>query len=267
MTTAARQAIAVALVERRKAVEKAKAQVFGEMTARGMLMSGRTVVLVRELLDHEYMVRAQVAWQTWLRALATQSEVVTTDLRGELLAEIERVLNAESQDLPGHLADARVRTNDAGTNPVQATADMRTRALNWAAAEIDFAILEATSKHARGPERATFNFYGTVGAVLTGPGASASVTITADQRHSIITALTTVKEALSASHELDPIQRGQLVELADDAASEARKDQPNGHRLRGALTGLAMAIQTLGSASEAYKLLRGAAALIGLNLP
>lgn len=215
LTNTARRAIAVALAERRDAVPRARAQIFES----GALRSSRTMLLVRDLVANEYLLRAQLAWQTWLRALATQSDVVTTDLRTQLLAEIERVLDAESQDLPSLLHDTRVRVNDSGTNVTEALAAMRGRALEWAAAEVDFAILEATSKHAKGPERATFNFYGTVGAVLTGPGAAASVTITADQRHSVINALTVVKQAVAASPELEPAQREQLTELVGDATT------------------------------------------------
>lgn len=267
VTDTARRAIAVALAERREAVPKARAQILESMSARGMLMSGSTMLQIQELVANEYLLRAQLAWQTWLRALATQAEVVTTDLRGQLLAEIERVLGAGSQDLPSVLHETRVRVNASGTNVEEALAAMRGRALEWAAAEVDFAILEATSKHAKGPERATFNFYGTVGAVLTGPGAAASVTITADQRLSIIGALTAVKQAVATSPELEPAQREQLAELVADATAEAKKEQPNGLKLRGVLSGLAMGVQTMGSLREAYRVLKGAAVLIGLHLP
>ena len=213
-------------------------------------------------------MRAQLAWQAWLGALSTQQAVVTTDLRGFLLAEIEHALEADSQDLPAKMEETqRITGNVSGPSPQQFLITARARALEKAASEIDYAILEATSKHARGPDAATFNFYGTVGAVMAGPGATANVTITADQRQTIIGALNAVQEAVTHAHELAPAQRTQVAELVAEATAEAQKEQPNALKLRAVLGGIGMTIMTLGSAHEAYNLLKAAAALIGLRLP
>src|SRR5436309_2821773 len=174
----ARRAVAIAMRERREAFPHAYADIITEVTKRGMLMSGRTVVLVRELVEGEFQVRAHLAWQAWLRALSTQQAVVMTDLRAFLLAEIENALEAQSQDLPEKLAEVqRVTGNVGGANPQQFLLTARANALEKVASEIDYTMLEATSKHAQGANSATFNFYGQVGAVLTGPGATATVTI------------------------------------------------------------------------------------------
>jgi len=264
----ARRAVAIAMQDRRDAFPRAYADIIDEVNKRGMLMSGRTVVLVRELMETEYQVRAQLAWQAWLRALSTQQSVVTTDLRAFLLTEIEHALEADSQDLPEKMAEVqRISGQVSGTNPQQFLITARSRALEKVASEIDYAILEATSKYARGPEAATFNFYGTVGVVQTGPGATASVSITAEQRHTILNALDALSRAVAKSPELELAQRAQLAELIEDASGEAKKESPNGLKLRGVLTGIGTAIMTLGSTREAYNLLKGAAALIGLHLP
>jgi hypothetical protein len=264
----ARRAVAIVMRDRRATFQQAVADVITEMTKRGVLMSGMTVQRVRDLVVTEYEVRAELAWQAWLRALSTQPSVVTTDLRPFLLAEIEQSLEADSQDLPEKVAEAqRISGNIGGANPQQFLFTARTRALEKVANEIDYAILEATSKHAESASSAAFNFYGQVGAVLTGPGATATVTITADQRQTIVGALNAIQDVVARAPELAPLQRTQVVELVAEAKAEAQKEQANGFKLRGILSGVGMAVQTLGSAREAYNLLKGAAALIGLHLP
>ena len=264
----ARKAVNIAMQDRRAAFRDAVADVITEMNKRGVLMSGMTVQRVQNLVATEYEVRAQFAWQAWLRALSTQQSVLTADLRAFLLGEIERALEADSQDLPEKMAEVqRITGNVSGPNPQQFLLTARSRAVEKVASEIDYTILDATSKHAQGPDAATFNFYGTVGAVLTGPGATATVTITADQRQTIIGALNIVQEALAHAPELAPTQRSQVVELIADAKVEAQKEQPNGLKLRTVLGGIGTTVMTLGSAREAYNLLKGAAALIGLHLP
>jgi hypothetical protein len=242
--------------------------VITEANKRGVLLSSMTVMGIRGVARTEYEVRAQLAWQAWLRALSTQASVVTTDLRPFLLAEIEKALESESQDLAAKVEETqRLVQGMGGDSPQQFLLTARAKALEKVANEIDYAILEATSKHAHGASSATFNFYGQVGAVQTGPGATAMVTITADQRQTIAGALTAVQEVVARAPELEPAQRAQVVELVTEAKSEVEKDKPNSFRLRGVLSGIGMAVQTLGSAREAYHLLKGAAALIGLNLP
>ena len=62
-------------------------------------------------------------------------------------------------------------------------------------------------------------------------------------------------------------ERALVDEVIVDARSELAKPQPNALRMRGALTGIATTIQTLGAAAPAYVLLKGALALLGVHLP
>jgi len=253
--------------DRREAFQRAAGDVITEANKRGVLYSSMTVMGVRAVARTEYEVRAQLAWHAWLRALSTQASVVTTDLRPFLLLEIEKALESESQDVADKVIEVQnMMRGMGGESPGQFSAAARARALEKVASEIDYAILEA-SKHSQGASSATFNFYGQVGAVQTGSGANAMVTITADQRQTIAGALTAVQEVVERAPELEPAQRAQVVELVTEARAEVEKDQPNGLKLRTVLGGIGMAVQTLGSAAAAYQLLKGAAALIGVRLP
>jgi hypothetical protein len=143
---------------------------------------------------------------------------------------------------------------------------MQQRAVEQVAAEIDFAILEATKTQPADAQSATFNIYAPVGFVQTGPGATASVqqNIAAPDREAILRALQAVEQAVAG---LAPTERTQITEEAGELKKELAKPQPNFLRLRSGLLGIATTIQTLGSAAAAYQLVKGALALLGAHLP
>src|SRR2546426_9216349 len=97
VTDTARKAVDIAMQDRREAFQHAAGDVITDATKRGVLLSGMTVMGVRSVAKAEYEIRAELAWQAWLRALSTQSSVVTTALRPLLLSEIETVLESQSQ--------------------------------------------------------------------------------------------------------------------------------------------------------------------------
>jgi hypothetical protein len=74
-------------------------------------------------------------------------------------------------------------------------------------------------------------------------------------------------QAIDQAASLRPDERDQALELVSDVKRELQRDQPNRLRIRGAFQGLATVIQTLAAAPQAYQLLKGAAALLGLQLP
>lgn len=268
VTDTARKGVAIAMQDRREAFQHAAGDVITDATKRGVLLSGMTVMGVRSVAKAEYEIRGELAWQAWLRALSTQSSVVTTDLRPFLLSEIETALESQSQDVAAKVEEVQnLMQGMGGENPQQFLLTARARALEKVANEIDHAILEATSKHSKDASSATFIFNAPVGAVQTGPNATAVMAISADQRQVIVGALTAVQEVVVKTGELTAAQRDQVVELVTEAKAEVGKGQPNALKLRTLLGGIGMTIQTLGSAGAAYLLLKGAAALIGVHLP
>lgn len=114
----------------------------------------------------------------------------------------------------------RITGNVSGPDPQQFLLTAGSRAMEKVASEIDYALLEATSKHPKGPDAATFNFYGSVGVVQTGAGATATVTNTADQRQAIIGALNAVQEAAARAPELAAPQRAPCHQSRGEPAHE-----------------------------------------------
>src|SRR5207244_11528314 len=184
--------------------------------------------------------------ELWARALATQVTVPTADLRETLVGEVERALDAESPDLLHHYHEAK-RIAGAVNVPSDELHQLRLRALDKVAAQIDFAILEATGGQPAGTQAATFNFYAPIGVVQAGPGSAAVVhqQIGATERDTILRALEAVEQALPAARALVATERALVDEVIVDARSELAKPQPNALRMRGASTGIATTIQTL----------------------
>lgn len=185
-----------------------------------------------------------------------------------LVGEVERALDAESSDLLHHYHEAK-RISGAVNQPSDELHQLRLRALEKAGAQIDFAILEATGRQPAGTQTATFNFYAPIGVVQAGAGSTVTVQQQIDSmgRDTILRALEVVQEALPAASGLATVDRAQLDEVIVEVRSELAKPEPNTLRVRGALTGIATTIQTLGAAAPAYVLLKGALALLGVHLP
>ncbi len=240
---------------------------FANTKESGSVHSSRFRVVTKGLVQREYRLRAQLAWQAWEGALATQRAVPLADLRDTLVAEVERCLEVDSQDVPAVYFEAIHLSNSSGLDPHQELQQLRSEARERAASLIDYAILAATAQQPADAKEVTFHFHGPVGAVQTGPAATASVVqhFGPTERAAVLDALAAVEsEALAALPDAD---RAQVVEVMADVRAEAKKDRPNALRLRGGLSAIATTIQTLGAAPAVYGLLKGAAALLGMHLP
>jgi hypothetical protein len=114
----------------------------------------------------------------------------------------------------------------------------------------------------------TYNFYGTVGAVMTANGAVANVVqnIGADQQRALLEALDIVRKALEVAPQVPARDRTELIELADEAVSEVKRERPNTRRLTQVLQNLAGAVQGIASGGPAYEAIRAAAAAIGIPI-
>ncbi len=152
--------------------------------------------------------------------------------------------------------------------PADTLARMQQEAVEQVAAEVEFAILEATQTQPAGAQTAMFSFYPPIGVVQTGAGATASVqqTLGATDRETILHALQAVEQAIAPATELAPTDRTQITAVVVALRDELAKPQPNLLRLRSGLVGIATTIQTRGAAAAAYQLVKGALALLGVHL-
>jgi ornithine cyclodeaminase/alanine dehydrogenase-like protein (mu-crystallin family) len=112
-----------------------------------------------------------------------------------------------------------------------------------------------------------YNFQGNVGAVLTGPYATAHVHIDAIGAARLVEALEGLRDALPKAADMAPDAREQSAELVSDIIVAARADKPNGLTLTGLLMGLGMGVQTIASVRPAWDAVLHAAKAIGIPLP
>lgn len=118
------------------------------------------------------------------------------------------------------------------------------------------------------PAGHTFNFNAVVGSVQTGSHSVSHVQQSFDQ--SQLACLKSSLEAVLAEFakaDLPADTREEAQGLIESAIVEIDKPKPNKLSLRSLLAGVATTVQTLGSASDAYKALAATFALVGIPLP
>jgi hypothetical protein len=265
----ARNGLRVAIGERRELLRHEIADLKEQYGMRGTLHGTPYLQAVKQRVASELKIRANLAWQRWARALATQPSVPLADLRSTLIGEIERPVrtDAESADLAEYYFEAK-RFASALGEPADTLARMQQEAIEQVAPEVEFAILEATKTQPAGAQTAMFSFYPPIGVVQTGAGATASVqqTLGATDRETRLHALQAVEQAIAPAIDLAPTDRTQITAVVVALRDELAKPQPNLLRLRSGLVGIAPTIQTRGAAAAAYQLVKGALALLGVHL-
>jgi hypothetical protein len=111
----------------------------------------------------------------------------------------------------------------------------------------------------------TYNFFGNVGAVQTGPNATANIqSLTAEGRAELISAIDSLQAALACS---DLSNRDDLEEVAEDAKTGLASAHPNLTKINSYLMALSEAAQGIASARPAYDALKALLAPVGIFLP
>ena len=136
--------------------------------------------------------------------------------------------------------------------------------------EIDLYVdsLRETGKEAL-PPRATYHFYGSVGAVQSGANAYANVVqhLADSDKQEIINALNEVKLAVQNASKKSEREIHELIEIVDDSIDELAKSNPNNTKLRACFDVLSGSIQAIASAGPAYHALKSALLPLGIMLP
>lgn len=257
--------VALDFEDRRQAFAHEVAQIHEEMSAIGVLISGGTQQRMLDAIGNEFRIRSALIWHGFARALAAKATPLDDTTATDIKREIERLLDQHSSDLPQQHRKAQEWIR--GSTQLRPIAELREAALSRIFSEIDFAVL-SQSRRPEAPAGVVI-IHQAYGIVQTGGGSTASLTINIgpEERREIEMALGAVQQALENAATLDNGVRTQALELASDVRGELQRNNPNGFRIRGALQGIATTIQTLAAASGAYQLLKGAAALVGLQLP
>ncbi len=257
--------IAQDLEDRRNAFEHEVGTIWGEMSLNGVLHSSMTIQRTQDAIGNEFRVRCSLIWHAFARAFDAKRLTLNESIVTELKQHVAHKLQRFSDDLSKHYDRA---AQLMPSSPIGKSLDsLRDAAFERICTEIDYVLLKHTASSVPGPD--AINIYQGFGIVQTGTGASASFTVNlgSEERREIETALKAVEQALKQAASLGSSERDQALELVTDVNKELSRNEPNGFRIRGALQGLATTIQTVAAAPQAYQLLKGAAALLGLHLP
>ncbi len=264
IVSVARSRVAQDLEDRREAFEREVGQLWEEMNAKGALRSGSTVRLTTDAVGNELRIRSSLIWHAFARAIDGKRLILNEAVASEVKSYISDMVQEHSPDLPEYYQ--RLKNLVSGSPPHKSIADLRKVALDRIYTEIDYAVL----RHSESTEAAPgiVNIYQSYGIVQTGAGSSATfeITIGAEERLELEKALAAVKQAFGETSIGEP-QRNETLELVSDVETEIKRNKPNASRIRGALQGIATSIQTMAAARQAYQLLKGAASLLGLQLP
>ena len=267
-------AAVIRLIEERAALEIEDRQeilrfeigrITAESSSRGTLNSGMTVQAIQGVVRREARVRTTLVWISLARALTASGELLTDETATEAKDLISRLTRQHSADLQTHLEYAALlMRSELG---VSAEGDLEA-AFSRINTEVDFALLSA-GRGSDADQPQTLNIYQSQGIIQTGPHATAAMTIIigVEERQEITLALSAVRAALETDASLGDQERSNALQLVDETATELEKPEPNGLKVRSALQGLATTMQAVASAPQVYILLKGAASLLGLDLP
>jgi len=243
-----------------------------QMAARGLGRSGAIVQRVYELCSRDVEIRTLLIWQTLVRVLSQVGVRYSDDLAADLKQEIRKYLSSILEH-PNDCLQKIVQQIGIGmATPL--LSDAREQAFMKVDAEIDLFVLSLL-RQTEARERKTessgqiFNFYSPIGAIQTGPSATANVVMNLSHldREALREALERVKEGLSIVEDLPGHPKEEVLDLVEEAKTEVGKPRPNGMRLGSVLMAVGTAIQTVGSLQPAYQALKAALLPLGIPLP
>lgn len=240
-------------------------------TKHGMLLSGRTVLLITEECKRELGARAVLAWDAIQRVLSEIGLSLDATLPNELKSAMTTFLEEAQSDLEDRLR-REVEPLQMGWDSTALWNERRALEEGFGA-QVDLFVAglqrRAPQTITPGATPVVNNFYAPVGAVQTAPHSIASVVqnISATEQRAVLEALSAVEHALAALVDVSGVAPKEVVEVIADVRNEVQRPRPNRLRLTQLASGLATTIQTLGSMRPAYDLLKAALAPLGILLP
>ena len=257
--------------ERQGQLQRDIALAQSQMVARGLGRSGAIVQRVYELCSRDVEIRTLLIWQTLVRVLSQVGVRYSDDLAADLKQEIRKYLSSILE----HPNDCLQKiVQQIGIGMATSLSDVREQALMKVDAEIDLFVLSLLrqTEAREGKTESSgqiFNFYSPIGAIQTGPSATANVVMNLSHldREALREALERVKEGLSIVEDLPGHPKEEVLDLVEEAKTEVGKPRPNGMRLGSVLMAVGTAIQTVGSLQPAYQALKAALLPLGIPLP
>jgi hypothetical protein len=255
--------------EQRKQFQLELGQIDAQAASYGRFHSGSRLLRLQQVHESELAIRAILTWESLVRVHRTFGCPMSDTLREDLKAEMSSRIAQCFSELNWSLTD-RVQKTQA--NLPFSLNEARLAVAAKHDIEIDLYVDSlSTNTLQQGTPAMTqnYNFYGNVGSVQTGANSVANVVqnLDADDRASLSSALQQVKEALSVTPSIEDTQRRELLEIAEECASQMAAKAPNNTKLLTMFNVLGTAIQSIASAQPAYQALKMALLPLGITLP
>lgn len=259
--------IAVKMTERRKNFVSELRQIDARASVRGMLNSSNRIHEIFQAHERELDIRAILGWQSLVRVHGALGQPVNTSLRDDLKNEMLHHL----REVMSELADSYDKcTKNSRLHSTFSLEGSLQNVIIKHDVEVDLYV-DSLSNNSESFNKMTqnYNFYGSVGAVQTGSSATANVVqnLGTTDLSSLTSAIEQVREALLDAQNLGAEQQKELIEIADDCASQLSSETPNNTKLLTLFNTLGTAIQSISSAQPAYQALKAAVLPLGLTLP
>lgn len=237
-----------------------------QMTMDGLGRSGPHIKAACDLCAHDIELRALIVWQNLLRVLSQAGVLPSETLADDLKDAVSKYAEEIFAEPHGRLEKL---IHNIGSAYRPSLTDARERALRKIHAEIDLFVLGLNRLKESQSSQSGLVFNAPVGAVLTGPNATANVfqTITQQDRHALLAAVDLVRKGLANVERLPAHPKEDIVELVDEAELETKKSKPNNSKLLSIFMTVATAIQAVGSLKPAYDALKTALIPFGVQLP
>ena len=266
--------IRIEIEEQNKSLRSEIDRIKRELSARGALRSGTTIILVAGLCEDTIKNRAQLIWQTLFRFITTAGISYSPELADELKSLVDHHLPEKLGDLRGFIKQAsEIAGSPKLSDRFADNLDIcRKQALAKVGTEIDLFVhsLKKKAESIKGEaSSAIFNIYSPVGSILTGDNAIANITqnIDTELKVQIQKALEEIISKLNDPEVDTPLPKNELIEVAQESQAEIQKEKPNVTRLRSLLTTVGTSIQVVSSLKPAYETLKQALTFLGISLP
>lgn len=268
ITDPANQQIKLKIEQRKEQLERDYTLKCGELSRRGILRSGASLVEQSNLAKAYVLDVAQIAWETLHRFITTAGVNYDDGLADELKSIIEGYLPDNPDRIPVIRIQTVIGPKDEKLFQIYADtiSEGNQQAVDYAHSEIDLFILtlkRESEGHTHASQRYSItNIHGPVGAVQYGDHSTAQVTQNIDTEAATAAkkALDLIEQLFSQSQpgEVPEDVRVETLELVSEGKQELAKADPDRSKVKVILIGLNRTVQTLAALEGARQLVSSA---------
>ncbi len=243
-----------------------------EASAAGRSRSGAAMRQVAMVAVHSIPVRAQLAFETLLKAMQAHGSGVSANNRDEVIAVLGTFLSDQHNRLVPLIANSSTfKGNNIASAPfIKPITDVVLRETNRLKENITLMAATASQQPAAAPGATpTMHFHGNVGVIQTGDHAVgiSHQTIDASAREGLEQALDLLAAALAKETALPAQFKSEVEETVRDTRTELAKPTPNTTKIKGYVTAVADVVRFVPALKPCYDTLKWSATFVGVTLP